>query len=173
MTLLEKGQGPPIVGVQVPKEFYWVLAEPTPLAGMKYPAASFPWSNLHAAGFAKVVSLHPGPYDPTPLTKVFSEHLEDLVSGGPPQDDMREREKISRAVKALVGALKSRQGVVVHCVGGRGRSGTVLGCCLRELGFGADEIIEYLDRLHKARSKPGWPESLWQSSVVHEWNPSA
>jgi len=169
MTLIEKGQGPPIVGVQVPKEFYWVLTEPTPLAGMKYPAASFPWSNLSAAGFAQVVSLHPGAYDPTPLTRVFSEHLEDLFGGGSPQHDGKEREKIRRAVKALVGALQSRQGVVVHCCGGRGRSGTVLGCCLRELGFGAEEIIKYLDRLHKARSKSGWPESPWQSSVVRAW----
>lgn len=173
MTLVEEGHGRPIIGVRMPQDFYWVLAEPTPLAGMRYPAASFPWSKLHTAGFCQVVSLHPGPYDPTPLTKVFSEHLDDLVGGGPPRDDIQEREKIRGAVKAIVGALQSGQGVVVHCAGGRGRSGTVIGCCLRELGFGADEIIKYLDRLHKARGKPGWPESPWQSSLVKEWNPNA
>jgi hypothetical protein len=97
MTVVEEGQGRPIVGVQMPQDFYWILAQPTPLAGMRYPAASFPWSNLHAVGFCQVVSLHPGPYDPAPLTKVFSEHLEDLVGGGPPRDDVQEREKIRAA----------------------------------------------------------------------------
>lgn len=173
MTLVEKGQRRPIVGVRIPQEFYWVLAEPTPLAGMGYPAPSFPWSNLHAAGFGQIVSLHPGPYDASPLTKIFSEHLEDLVRGGPPQDGTQEGEKIRRAVEATVCALPSGRGVVVHCFGGRGRTGTVVGCCLRELGFGADEVIEYLDRLHKARGKPGWPESPWQSSLVRDWNHNA
>jgi|SRR5579863_7869050 len=47
MNLVEEGQGRPIIGVQMPQDFYWILAQPTPLAGMRYPAASFPWSNLH------------------------------------------------------------------------------------------------------------------------------
>ncbi len=48
---------------------------------------------------------------------------------------------------------------MVHCHGGTGRTGTVLGCVLRELGVQAAEVIDFLDRVHKARGKPGWPES--------------
>ena len=169
MTLIEVHQGAHIPEVEVPKELYWVLSAPAPLAGMKYPRPSFPWSNLKAVGFSQVVSLHPGPYNPTPLTTPFCEHLEDLISGGPPRNEGRELEKIKKAVASALDALQSGQGVIVHCVGGRGRTGTVIACTLRELGFGSQEVVAFLDRVHKARGKPGWPESTWQSALVHAW----
>jgi hypothetical protein len=171
--LVEANQGKPIAGIEVPKELYWVLTSPAPLAGMKYPRHAFPWSALNQAGFTRVVSLEPGAYDPAPLTIAFCERLQDLVSGGPPQDEMQERQKITRAVKATIAALTGGEGVVVHCVGGRGRTGTVLGCALRELGFGPDDTIAFLDRVHKVRGKPGWPESPWQSALVRGWRPDA
>ncbi|MEK6324198.1 MAG: tyrosine-protein phosphatase [Acidobacteriota bacterium] len=173
MTLIEVHQGVRIPEVEVPKELYWVLQAPAPLAGMKYPRSSFPWSNLKAAGFSQVVSLHPGSYNPAPLTMAFSEYLEDLVSGGPPRNEAQEREKIKKAVTATLSILRSGESVVVHCVGGRGRTGTVLGCTLRDLGFEAHEAIAFLDRVHKARGKPGWPESPWQSSLVYAWKSDA
>lgn len=173
MVLIEANAGTQITGVEIPQEVYWVLASPTPLAGMKYPRSSFPWMSLKAAGFSQVVSLHPGPYNPAPLTTAFSEHLQDLVGGGPPGNEAQEKQKIKRAVAATLDALRSGQGVVVHCLGGRGRSGTVLGCVLRELGFGPEEAVGFLDRVHKARGKPGWPESTFQSSLVRGWKPDA
>jgi protein-tyrosine phosphatase len=60
---------------------------------------------------------------------------------------------------------------VVHCVGGRGRTGTVLGCVLRELGHSPGEVVDFLDRVHKARGKAGWPESPWQGQLVRDWRP--
>jgi hypothetical protein len=162
-----------IAGVEVPKELYWVLKVPAPLADMKYFRPSFPWSSLKAAGFTQVVSLQPGSYNPAPLTMAFSEYLEDLVSGGPPRNEAQESEKIKKAVTATLSVLRSGEGAVVHCVGGRGRTGTVLGRTLRELGFEAHKAIAFLDRVHKARGKPGWPESPWQSSLVYMWKRDA
>lgn len=173
MNLVEPDKGKQIGGVAVPVEVYWVLELLTPLAGMKCPRQSFPWESLKKAGFSKVVSLHPGRYEPAPLELCFSEGLEDLVHGGPPADPRAERVKIQRAVHATVSAWRSRQGVVVHCVGGRGRTGTVLGCVLRELGVQAAEVIDFLDRVHKARGKPGWPESSWQRNLVEHWKTEA
>lgn len=173
MTLVEPHQGPLIRNVDVPREVYWVLSSPVLLAGMKFPRPSFPWASLKAVGFGSVVSLHSGAYDPAPLAIAFSEQLEDVISGGPPTNEANETEKIRKAVVAVVAALQSGQGVVVHCFGGRGRSGTVIGCTLRQLGFEPDEAIAFLDRVHKARGKPGWPESPWQSSLVRGWRPDA
>ena len=170
MSLIEPNDGLSIYGVQLPQELYWVLTSPAPLAGMKYPRRDFPWSTLASVGFSQVVSLHPGPYNPAPLSVLFSEHLEDLVHGGPPVEPDREREAIKRAVAAVVRALHAGEGVVIHCMGGRGRTGTVLGCTLRELGCEADVVLAYLNRLHKARGREGWPEAAWQGKLVQSWN---
>ena len=171
MSFVEPGKGLPISGVQVPQEVYWVLSSPAPLAGMRYPRHDFPWSALAGVGFSHIVSLHPGTYDPSPLSVVFSEHLEDLVRGGPPARPDRERCAIKRAVAASMGALQCGKGVVVHCMGGRGRTGTVLGCVLRELGHQSDTVLDFLDRLHRLRGRPGWPESPWQGELVRTWKP--
>lgn len=32
-------------------------------------------------------------------------------------------------------------------MGGIGRTGTVLGCVLRDLGFSTDEVINYMDKM--------------------------
>ncbi|MDI9395015.1 MAG: hypothetical protein QM426_06215 [Euryarchaeota archaeon] len=39
---------------------------------------------------------------------------------------------------------------VVHCVGGVGRTGIVLGYVLRDLGFCADDVISCLDRINSS-----------------------
>lgn len=170
MKLIEPVDGPPIEAIDVPGELYWITRSPVPLAGMKIPRYDFPWATLRAAGFSRVVALHPGSYDPAPLTSAFAEKLQDLVAGGPPADETAEREKIRRAVDAVLAARRSGHGIVVHCAGGCGRSGTVIGCVLRELGFPAADVIGFLGRVQKARSHPGWPESPWQAALVEGWS---
>lgn len=76
------------------------------------------------------------------------------------------RAKIDRAVHATLALLRAGEGVVVHCLGGTGRTGTVLGCVLVQLGHDADEVVRYLDGLHRSRSRAGWPEAAWQADVV-------
>lgn len=169
MTLVEPGRGPAVPGVEIPREFYWVLTEPAPLAGMVLPRRDFPWEALRAAGFHHVVSLAPAAYDPSPLERSFAEELEDLWHGGSPRDEDREKELIKKAVAAVLAGLRSGRGVVVHCLGGRGRTGTVLGCTLRELGFPPDGVVEWLQRLHHARDGGRWPESQWQEGIVRGW----
>ena len=41
------------------------------------------------------------------------------------------RSLIHLAAEAVVGLLRRDEGVLVHCVGGTGRTGTVIGCALR------------------------------------------
>lgn len=171
--LVEADQGYPIPGLEIPRDLYWVLRSPAPLAGMKLPQATWPWSAIHAAGFLDLVSLHPCNYDPAPLSRIFAEHLEDLVQGGPPNDPKREVTMIRTAVQAIVSSLRSHRGVVAHCWGGRGRTGTVLGCVLRELGYGANATVSYLNRIHVARGREGWPESSWQGDLVRQWKSDA
>jgi hypothetical protein len=169
MTLVEPRQAPVISGVASPSELYWVLRAPAPLAGMRYPRGDFPWERVAAAGFHFVVSLHPGNIDPSPLKRLESIQFEDLAHGGNPVDPVKEKRLIRTIVNAVVLKLRSGSGVIVHCIGGRGRTGTIIGCVLRTLGYQAEEIVSYLDRVHQVRGKQGWPESPWQADVIRHW----
>ena len=90
----------------------------------------------------------------------------DLAEQPLPEDTEREVHAIRIIARAIVGCLQKGEGVFVHCVGGRGRTGTGIGCVLLELGHPADEIVADLHRIHKQRGKPDWPEANWQQRVV-------
>lgn len=159
---------PRVEGVRIPHDLYWVLQDPAPLAGMTYPSWGTPWKRLHAVGFRHVVCLtheHPQ-YDPGPLSILFSTRLEDLVGQRQPQNPRRERDGIERAAQSALARLEAGEGVVVHCAGGTGRTGTVIGVVLRLLGMSAADVVRYLDRLNRRRGQDGWPESPWQASLI-------
>lgn len=145
-----------------------VVDTPAPLAGMPHPRPHMPWQALADIGIRYVICLAtPSPdYRPDPLQIVFAAELEDLFKGDPPLDPMREERLIREAVQISVTKLRGGEGVVIHCAGGRGRTGSVIGCTLRALGYPAAEVIHYLDEIHRARGKDGWPEAAWQAELV-------
>jgi len=161
-------------GVKVPEQFYWVLADfPAPLAGMKHPTWNPPWRLLSGAGFSQVLCLNPsGPkYD----LGGFSSHtidLEALVHGGPPRrsPEAEERKRIHDAAHFVLRHLLASQGVLVHCEGGTGRTGVVVGCALVGLGMGPDLVVSFLKALNRNRGRD-WPESPWHEKVLREFNP--
>ncbi|MCP5538807.1 MAG: tyrosine-protein phosphatase [Akkermansiaceae bacterium] len=162
-------QQPAFHGLRIPHEFYWVLRDPAPLAGMVLPQSPWPdWDGLRTSGFRWIVCLcsdHPR-YDPFPLEHLARVELTDLVEGGEPDDPQLEEKGIRILGKLVHEKLLAGEGVIVHCAGGRGRTGTVLGVVLRRFGFSAREVVDYLDEIHLAREKAGWPEASWQREVV-------
>ena len=137
-----------------------VSTSPAPLAGMAYPQPSLDWDELHDDGYRRVLRLHPGSYDPSPLS-AHEIVLEDLVGGRLPSDPATERERMLEAGRLAAQWVTQGEGVVVHCLGGTGRTGTVLACAMRRLGFDADDAIRAV-RGHR----PRWPESEWQEALV-------
>ena len=88
------------------------------------------------------------------------------MSGDPPADPERERALVLDAAADVVAHIEQGIGVAVHCMGGRGRTGTVIGVALVRLGHEPDAVVDYLHRLAVGRGRRGWPESPWQSDVV-------
>jgi protein-tyrosine phosphatase len=167
VQLLSPGAGTGFLGALcVPDDMYWIAREPVALVGMSYPGRA-DWSLLREHGIRHVVCLthEEAPYDATPCT-VSSFRLQDLVSGGTPVDPEREAAIVTTAAADVVEHIARGDGVAVHCMGGRGRTGTVLGVALVRLGHDPDAVCDYLHRVAVGRGRRGWPESTWQAGVV-------
>lgn len=174
VALVEPADMPPVPGTKVPESFYLVRRDPAPLAGMEYPKGeSFSWASLAGLGLKHVVCLTDEvcTYDPAPLRLLIAIRLQDLVGGVAPDDPGVEERRVRQAALAVLNRLRNGEGVVVHCDGGTGRTGTVLGCVLRGLGHGSEEVLAYLDRLARARGRDQWPESDWQATMVKTFVP--
>jgi hypothetical protein len=150
----------------VPDDLYWIARAPVALAGMSYPGRA-DWQLLHEHGIGHVVCLSSDrpAYDPTPCS-LTAIRLQDLVSGCDPAEPERERVLVEDASADVVAHVERGIGVAVHCLGGRGRTGTVIGHALVRLGHDPHHAVAHLDRIAKARGRRGWPESPWQAAVV-------
>jgi len=171
--LLSPSDMPSVSGLSVPAQFYLITREPAPLAGMPYPGPNTPWQGYYDLGLRHVVSLHSDPlrpYNPTPLAMLSSVHLQDLYNGSLPQDPKAEEELLGLVVGVAKDSLQVGYGVLVHCAGGIGRTGTLIGCLLASLGYPPSAAIDYLHRLNRARGYRGWPESPWQADMVHKFS---
>lgn len=64
--------------------------------------------------------------------------------------------------------------VYVHCWGGVGRAGTVVGCCLVERGLSGKDALREIARLREGTSKAHResPETEAQRRMVREWRPA-
>ena len=160
-----------IPGLDTPQRFYQVLRAPAPLAGMSFPNRP-PWESVASAGFESIVCLtdNTPPYDPSPLRVLRAVRFKDLVAGARPDNPQREAAMLREVVQAVVDELRSGRGVVVHCAGGTGRTGTVIACTLAALGMPQDEVLKYMAGVNAARRKStGWPESDWQQRQVADF----
>jgi len=172
MALIEPADMPMIEGAKVPQQVYLVTRHPAALAGMAYPDwRGLRWETLAGLGVHSVMCLTGDkcPYKPEPLRVLGAIALEDLHHGGPPGGPSEEARLVRRATGLVLRELRQGRGVVVHCAGGTGRTGTVIGCVLRGLGHEAPAVLAYLDRLNRERGKPGWPESPWQAGIVETY----
>ncbi len=163
-------------GLDSPQRFYQVLRSPAPFAGMSFPDRDRPlWKEIAAAGFKSIVCLTHDrvPYDPSPLCVLRAVKFKDLFGGGWPDTPQREADMLHEVVQAIVEELRAGRGVVVHCEGGTGRTGTVIACTLTALGVPQADVLGYMTTVNEARGKSsGWPESEWQKSQLTAFVPT-
>jgi hypothetical protein len=167
---LQHPQDLEIDGLQVPRQFYIVFRDPAPLAGMAYPGTGMPWRKLYGLGFRGVVCLCGSrvEYGPAPLSLLQAVGMEDLHHGNDPVYPARNEKLVREAVDLINAHLLKGEGVAVHCVGGTGRTGTVIGCVLRSRGYTSDDVISYLEEINQLRGRR-WPEAPWQADMVRRY----
>lgn len=83
---------------------------------------------------------------------------------------------IRRILDTIDAALAAEQGVYVHCWGGVGRTGLIVGCWLVRHGQGGDEALDTVQSLFTTmtpaktrRHLHGSPETREQREVVRRW----
>ena len=163
---------------------YWV--EPGCLLAGVYPGAKDPQEartkvrKLLEAGVSFFVDLTEEgelvPYEPIlreeaeAMGKVVEYHrmpIRDLTAPTP--------EVMAHILDTIDAALEDGHVVYVHCWGGKGRTGTVVGCYLVRHGMAGEEALETIRRLRsnmplaKDRDKPS-PETPEQRALVLNWS---
>ena len=82
-------------------------------------------------------------------------------------------ERMTGALDAIDDAVFAGKNVYVHCLGGIGRTGTVVGCWLVRHGNAGDEALRRVAHWWRgamnARYLPSSPETLEQEAYVRRW----
>ena len=88
----------------------------------------------------------------------------------------RTLEQMTRILDAIDKALSNGKTVYVHCWGGVGRTGTVVGCWLVRHGHPGEEALHEIadrwKRIEKAYRIPRSPETREQRDYVRNWRES-
>jgi hypothetical protein len=91
----------------------------------------------------------------------------------PDVDVPRSRSDMVAILDAIDGAVAARRTVYVHCWGGVGRTGTVVGCHFGRRGAEGETALERLAALWlqmaKSRRRPRTPETAEQTEYVQHW----
>lgn len=152
---------------------YWVL--PGRLLGGEYPLRHL--EALHAAGVTDFIDL-----------TADDESLPGYQAGLAP-GQRRQRFSITDysvpgepLMRTILAALRSlladpTRRIYLHCQGGVGRTGTVVGCLLVESGFAPDEALDLLARKWQGVAKrdraPESPETAEQRACIARWQRAA
>jgi len=104
-----------------------------------------------------------------------------FTDGGPPVESYRmairdlhvpSRELMVQILDLIDASLSKNRFVYVHCWGGRGRTGTVVGCWLvRHDIADAESVLDKIRELRRLDPKAHWPSPEMPSQIrmVHSW----
>lgn len=157
-------------------EFYWLIENQ--LAGMAMPTAARAYAYLEDAdkiakeefqreienllnrGIRSVVTLTESPLADGPLQKAGINYLHIPV----PDMTAPTLSQIQKFVSHVQVSLQENKPVVVHCLGGLGRTGTMLACYLVSQGYASSDAIRMV-----RQKRPNSIETLQQEEAVIEY----
>ncbi len=175
-----------VAGDQLPADAYWV--RPGRIAAGSYPGAPTKdeaekkLSALLAAGITTFVDLTEE-HDRYRRLEPYSRLLKDVAARRgirathlrlPIDDtDVPPAWRMRIILDAIDTAIAAGEVAYIHCWGGVGRTGTVVGCLLREAGVSADAVLGDIQSLrgHARRAARRSPENDRQADDVTGWIP--
>ena len=169
---------------QLPMNTYWVV--PGRFAAGEYPGAlnrreaAYKLSLLLEAGISHFVDLTGAGDRLAPYADLAAREADRLRTSVEycrhsivDLDVPQSRQHMVTILDAIDAALSEGQTVYVHCWGGVGRTGTVVGCWLVRHGMSGDEaldqIAEWWTGMEKAYRTPRSPEMPAQREYVRNW----
>ena len=142
-----------------PEGFSWVI--PDLLAAMGRPRRTLQaLEYFKSVGIGAIVSLTEEPLGQSLISEFgFEYHHIPIADFSAP-----DFEQVDQFVEVVKKALRERQKVLVHCLAGRGRTGTMLACYLVSEGRSPRQAVEQIRRL-----RPGSVETPDQEDAVQEY----
>jgi hypothetical protein len=162
---------------------YWVI--PGRLLAGEHPGAI-----AAAAGIARVDALldsgvrhlidltaeheGPAPYVPILFERAAARGVRVLHDRfAIPDFDVPSATLMRTTLDVIYRSLAAGETLYVHCWGGVGRTGTVVGCLLREQGFAAADALDLIGRkwqsMEKRTRHPHSPETRGQIAFIGAW----
>jgi atypical dual specificity phosphatase len=141
--------------------FTWIVEDR--LAAMAFPSTEDAYIVLQHIGIKVILNLTEY-LDDTPHLSAFNVnhiHIASFKEWGHKPPTLQQMEQ---AVSLIQTSLKSNQPILVHCVHGLGRTGTIIAGYLTTCGFTAQGAIDHVRKL-----RPGSVETEEQEAVIYEY----
>jgi atypical dual specificity phosphatase len=138
-----------------PTNFGWVIEGSIAASGLPSSKAQVLWLKKHGVSSILTLTEDPLPKDFLEGTGVVSVHVR-MMDHKPPS-----QESLSKAVRQLRSEVEKGNAVVVHCLGGKGRTGSVISAYMVQ--YQGKDVDGAISQLRKARR--GSVERSQESSV--------
>ena len=140
-----------------PDNFSWLIAEK--LAGSAIPTSFDEIKWALDEGVKSIVTIREEPLDEDWIKDVNYLHIHSNDMGVPEFDDL------TRAVDFIHERITNNEPVMVHCLAGLGRTGTILACYLiKYQKLSADDSIQKV-----RNSRPGSIQSFPQEEIIFQF----
>ena len=142
-------------------QFNWIIDHT--LAAMPFPSTEDAYVLLQQLGIKVILNLSEY-LDDAPLLSAFNVYNIPIASFKKWGHNPPTLQQMHQSVSIIQASLKDSQPVVVHCVHGLGRTGTIIASYLTTCGYSAQEAIDYIRTL-----RPHFIETEEQEEVIEEY----